>query len=781
MRLLSFGFFLGTCVLLLFPRLPNDGWGVWLATLCILLVAGLLGLLPYGRKFFLLLACIFLGFAYALQCAGDHQQAQISTAWEGKDVLLEGVIRDVPELREGSVRFLLDAEQARLVGGDVPAEVAGEVVVWRGLLRVSWYLEPKQVLDLHAGERWQLVVRSKRPNGFMNPGGFDYEQWLFAQRIVATGYVRDDARNRRLQPAPPLSPDRLREAIQSAISAALPEQGSGGLIQGLAVSYRAGISPEQWEVLQATGTGHLLSISGLHIAMVAGFGFLPVMVVWWLFPALCLRLPVRVAGGMVGALFATAYALLAGFDIPVQRSLVMVLILLAGLLLRQAVPFTVSFAVAVLAVLLLDPLAPLAVGFWLSFVSVGMLFLLGSRRNQRHRFAFITLQLGLSLGIIPLNAAFFGSVSLVSPLANLFAIPWVTLLVVPLILVGIVVLPFSVEGAAGLWWLAAQALDGMFALLAWLAALPWAVLHVPALPWQWSLLAFLGFVVWLLPQGMPGRWLGLLLMLPLFVWSPPRPAPGEFRLSVLDVGQGLATVVQTAGHVLVFDAGPKAASGFDTGELVLLPWLRAKGIHAVDTLMVSHADNDHRGGAGILLADMPPANLWANAADMFPERPAQVCAAGQGWTWDGVQFRIVHPAVGFRAEGRNNHACVLHVSNGVHAALLTADIERPAEQWLVKQAEHLQADVLLAPHHGSKTSSSAEFLAAVQPRLAIVSTGYLNRFHHPHPKILERYQQHGIKVLNTVDTGALDVVFPATGVDISVSAYRQEYGRFWNR
>lgn len=783
MRGLAVSTFLGICSLALFTNLPDKSWCLLTITVAFIIL-GLLGLLPLGRKYFLYASCFFLSFSYACWTANSVIRAQLPQAWEGKDLQVVGSIEDLPEKSRAGYSFLFRVEKVLAIEGQAEA---GPSMNFNGLIRVSWYPQKHEVLpELRAGERWQLVLRAKRSHGLANLGGFDYERWLFSQRILATAYVRSQDNPLRLAASPRFSIDATRERISQAIAEALGEQPSTSLVQGLAVAASSGITKEQWQILQATGTAHLLSISGLHIAMVAGFGFLPVLLIWWFFPSLYLYLPARLAAGILGAGFATSYALLAGFNIPTQRSLITVLILMAGLLLRRRFAFSSSFAAAVIAVLVLDPLAPLSIGFWLSFGSVALLALLSIHQAKSVWIKLFTIQLSLSVFLIPINIAFFSSLPVYSPLANLIAIPWVTLLVVPLILLGIVCLPISAEWAGGLWWLSAQALDLLWFGLAYLAQLPNALIHFPAIPWYWLVLALVGVLLILLPRGLPGRWSGLLCVLPLLTWQAPKPALGEFRLTVLDVGQGLASAIQTTEHVLVFDTGAKSPYGFDMGEVVVTPWLRSQGITAIDTLMVSHGDNDHSGGAAYLLANFPIQQLATNKANNFESLPAStqliVCVTGQTWIWDEIKFEVLHPSPNDEFAKKNNQACVLRISNAAYSVLLPADIEQSAEQALRTKGANLRSDVVLAPHHGSKTSSSLAFLQAVAPQLVIVSSGYLNRFHHPHPQVLERYQAQGIEVLNTVDTGAIQLDFPATKQqEPIINIYRKEHARFWQR
>ncbi|HRJ53650.1 MAG TPA: DNA internalization-related competence protein ComEC/Rec2 [Candidatus Thiothrix moscowensis] len=764
MRTFSVSFFLGTLILLIMPVLPDVQTLAGAAT-------GWLLLLIFGwffqdywlrsRWLSVLVGGVGAGCLYALLAAVQMQASWLPETLEGEDLLVSGVVADVPEPVEGGVRFLLDADSE----------------VYQGRLRLAWYTD--DVPAIRAGERWQLRVRGKRPRGFANPGGFDYAQWLFAQRIGGNGYVRPSVENQLLADAPWWSANNLRQHLKDRISLALTDSAMTGLVQGLAIAYTENIGQAQWDVLRKTGTIHLLAISGLHITMVAGLGIIPVWLVWRLFPGLYLRLPLRIAAGLAGGVLAIGYGLLAGMNIPTQRTLLMLLVMLAGLVWRRSVPFSVVFCLALLLVLLLDPFASLSVGFWLSFLTVGLLVFLAGRQRRVGKGAFVWMQLLLSLGTVPLVAGFFGMVSLSSPLANLLAIPLVTFVVTPLVLLGIVFAGWWDTLAAGLWQAAAWLLEWLMWVLAWLAELPLSAIYLPTLPLVWLVLAGLGFLLLWSPRGLPGRWLGMLLMLPLALYQPDRPQAGSFRLSVLDVGQGLSSVVQTQNHVLVFDAGPKVSDSFDTGMLVLLPWLHGQGISHVDRLVVSHADNDHSGGAEALLADMPVEQVMVGSTDMLPAYQPLLCQRGQQWSWDGVEFTVLHPDETFREPKDNNRSCVLRVGNAHHSVLLTADIERVAESFLLRQQENLASEVLLVPHHGSKTSSSAAFLNRVDPSLGIVTSGYRNRFNHPHPEVVERYAQRHIKLLGTVDSGELRLDFPATEAGLRIREWRQAKKHFW--
>lgn len=723
-----------------------------------------------------------LGLCWTYWQADNLLQSRIASELEGQDLLVEGYIRGIPAYTEDSLRFVFEVRQAQLAKNN-------EAAALNGKMRIGWYRHFPE--GMQAGERWRLMIRAKQPNGSMNPGGFDYEKWLFSQRIIASAYVRKSYENSRLISGEASgltqglsdSVDRIRHSILEAIQQTLAKQPQQSIVAALAVAWRDDISREQWEVLRRTGTSHLVAISGLHIGLVAGAGFLLVWGIWWCFPLLYLYLPVRIAGAVAGAALAMGYALLAGLTLPTQRALLMVLIIMLGLLLRRSIPFTQTLALALLAVLLLDPLAPLSAGFWLSFLSVLMIFLLSQRSiRQRSKWLVITIQLGLSLGMIPLTASLFGSVSLVSAPANLLAVPVVSLLVVPLVLAGVVLLPLSQWLAGECWLLAEWVLQLLFIVLDYLAGIDWAALHLAQIPLPWVVLALLGFVLLIMPRGVPGRWLGFVFLLPVFCWQPERPSVGAFRLTTLDVGQGLASVIETHEHVLIYDTGPRPNESFDAGRLVVLPWLYAQAYQRVDTLLISHADNDHSGGAAAVLDTVPVRRLLSGAEGMFAAYDAEPCRAGQEWQWDGVTFKVLHPAADYAHKKRNNRSCVMKVSNGQHSVLFSGDIERPAEFALSKSLRgKLKADVLIAPHHGSKSSSSPALLKRVEPDLALVSAGYRNRFHHPHPSVKKRYQDWGIELLSTVSSGALRIDFPADGSERVIQHYRRSASGLWNR
>ena len=640
---------------------------------------------------------------------------------------------------------------------------------------------------LHAGQRWRLPVRLRQPHGAMNPDGFDAELWLFDQGLRATGSVRGagvllDTGWAPIENARQSVRDRLLLAGgQGAVDA-----GAAGALSALAVGDQAAISGPGWEVFRNTGVAHLMSISGLHITMLAWLGGAAIGALWRRCEraALWLATPVAARWGGVGV--AWLYALLAGWGVPAQRTVAM---LAATAWLRGAGlqwPASLVALAAMLPVTLLDPWALLQPGFWLSFAAVGLLMVSEparaapvapahdptppgalsptvapgalARRLATALRGGVRAQVVASLGLAPLTLVAFQQVSLVGLLSNLVAEPWVTLVVTPLTLLGVVAPPA--------WQLAAGALAPLLWLLGWLARWPWASVHVAAAP-AWALLAGLaGGVLAMLPLPWRLRLAGVPMLLPLLWPFVARPAAGRFELVAADVGQGTAVLVRTRTHLLLFDTGPRLGDANDAGLRMLLPLLQARGEPRVDVLVLSHADADHVGGAQSLIDRMPVLALRSSLAPGNPLRanalPHTACEAGQGWAWDGVRFAILHPfASDYRPGAKTNAlSCVLHVvgADG-RSALLTGDVEAPGEARLVARARadpgaSLRSDVLVVPHHGSRTSSTDAFLDAVRPGVAVIQVGYRSRYGHPAPAVVARYAAHGIALVRTDHCGA---------------------------
>jgi competence protein ComEC len=710
------------------------------------------------------------GFFWAAWQAQLVMQATLERHLQGETVRVEGVVLTQPQrVSRRLQRFLFVIE--RLDAGD-------GWTAFNGTARLNWYAESAAPL---AGERWRLAVRLKQPHGFSNPGGFDYEGWLFHQRIRVTGYVRTDPGNRQIAAGRVSAIDALRNRLLRAFDTMQP-RAALALIQALTIGERGDISGQQWSTLNATGTTHLMAISGLHISLVAGLVFALVRAGWSRCGWFAAMLPASRAAAVFAIGAALCYASLSGFGIPARRALVMVTVFMLALLTNRNAPFLRVVGIAALVTVLIDPLSVLSAGWWLSFWAVLLIAWMSSGRCGQAGFVrrWVLMHVVLALGMLPLLLVFFKQASLIAPLANMVAVPLVGLLVVPLALSGVAVFIFMEPLGVELLELAAVLVEVFWPALQWLASLQHAewTQHQPR---GWTLLpAILGLALLLMPRGMPGRAAGLVLLLPLLLVRPAPPGQGEVRVTLLDVGQGLAAVVQTASHVLVYDAGPRFSDSFDTGQAVVVPFLRRQGVGRLDTLVVSHGDNDHIGGVASLLKVFPAQRILTSVPGQLSTDRATFCRRGDQWQWDGVRFAVLHPAVQSAGAG-NNGSCVLHIeAAGGGRLLLTGDIERAAEQQLLhEQRDRLGAEVLVVPHHGSNTSSSAAFIAAVAPSIALFPTGYLNRYRMPGADVLARYQAAGVKYLETGRQGALTVRFSAQDARPQLAAWREQQPRYW--
>jgi competence protein ComEC len=742
----------------------------------------------------LLLAGLALGWGSTGLRATAFGATALSPALEGQDLQVVGVVTGLPQSSEAGLRFTLQVEQAQR---------DGEAVQLPGRLAVGWYANDGRTANgvgesgpaaVRAGERWALTLRIKAPHGSMNPHGFDYELWLWEQGIQATAYVRTSAKD--------AAPERLaqtgqapvalaRQAVRDRIQAQVPDRRVAGLLTALVVGDQAALERNDWDVFRATGVSHLVSISGLHITLFAWGAAALVGRLWRRSGRLSLACPAAIAAAWGGLAAACAYAVFAGWGLPAQRTCWM----LATVTLLRASglrwPGLQVWLLACAVVVAVDPWALLQPGFWLSFFAIGVLIAInqGAARaySVRAEGTFYLYfwnilrrnfgeQWGMTLALAPLTLMVFGQVSVVGLLANLVAIPWVTLVLAPLALLG-VVLP-------ALWDVAAWAAQGLWWWLGWLAQWPGASLSLPRAPMVWGLASLLGALMLVLPWSWSARLLGLPLLLPVLWWQPEASAPGAFTLLAPDVGQGNAVLVRTAHHALLFDAGPRYSLESDAGNRVLVPLLRALDVK-LDTLVLSHRDTDHVGGAPAALALYPQAALLSS---LEPEHPLQLlrasrrCEAGQTWEWDGVRFEILHPRAQDYAQPAKPNAmsCVLRIAGTHGRALLAGDIEAAQEARLLQSesdAALLKADWLLVPHHGSKTSSTPAFVAAVAPNLAVVQSGYRNRFGHPAAPVLERYAQAGVPVVDSPHCGAVlwSSERPATRL-----CYRDNLMRYWH-
>ncbi len=744
-----------------------------------------------------ILACVgalLAGFALTGGQASLRLDDGLAPALEGRDLVVTGVVASLPQAGPNGLRFrfALDAGSRQQEEGELPPLV---VLGWySGFHEDAALSQPQR--ELRAGQRWRFTLRLRRPHGNLNPFGFDYELSLFEQGVRATGYVRDAPPPQLLAEAAGFPVERLRQRVRDAIYAAVPDRRAAGVLAALAVGDQGAIERDDWDLFRNTGVAHLMSISGLHITMFAWLAGLGIAAAWRRSRRAALALPAQSAARWGGLAAAAAYAVFSGWGVPSQRTIWMlgVVCLLQGAGLRW--PWLLVLLAAATVVTGLDPWALTQPGFWLSFAAVGLLMASSMARpvaevpagdpatGGRSRLgralaatgAGLRTQVVATLGLTPLTLVFFQQVSLVGLLANLVAIPVVTLVVTPLALLGTLV-PW-------LWSLGSTAVQGLDAYLGLLAGIPGAVRSVPVAPlWaQVAGLAAAGLAIFPLPWR--ARLLSLPLVLALVI--PPRslPAEGSFDLLAADVGQGSAILVRTRGHVLLFDAGPQYSRESDAGQRVLVPLLRARGDVPLDLLVLSHRDIDHVGGAKAVLGAV---GAEALSSSLDPGHPLTAlaartsrCEAGQRWRWDGVEFAVLRPAADDYARNLKPNAlsCVIRVAGNGRSVLLTGDIEREQEGLLVvEQGSGLRSDVLIAPHHGSRTSSSAALLDAVRPSVVVVQAGYRNRFGHPAAEVLGRYRERGIRVVESPGCGAWS--WPAAAAIADATCEREAGRRYW--
>lgn len=856
MRAVWCGFALGVIVMQRQASLP--GWGAWVAlALCVMLLVVWAVWATREREsaqrrrslrrasawlaIWLASACIGLG--YAAWRAELRLAQTLPVAWQKRDIEVTGHIVRMLSQDAGAASFLFSVKSWGAV--ETPAQKLPD------LLQLSWVARDTPLPSLVPGARWRLNVRLKRPHAEGNFGLRDGEATLLSRGVRATGYVSDEQHARRLLPDAQglgVRIERSRASVRARVERVLAHAPHRGIVIALATGAQDAVSDDDWRLLRNTGTSHLVAISGLHLAFVAGLAGWAAGALWrrarWRGVEAPLIVPAQQVAVTGAALAAAAYAALAGFNVPVQRALWMLAVAAVALWRSREVSRSHVLAWALGLVLLRDPWAVTAPGFWLSFGAVGaILFAASGVPRVRHddesalspdeldpmrdhevppprvgrwraiwlRVAAVVaifdssrwrqatrriagrmadsarVQWAVTLALAPLTAYWFLQIPLIGPLANAAAIPWVSLFVTPMVLAG-AVLPAPLDGFV--WQVAHAMLGWLLDALGMLEGWPWALLRLPQ-PGVWALACAAVGVAWMLaPRGWPLRWLAAFTWLPLLLPSPHGPPPGAFRLTALDIGQGTSVLVETSGHALLFDAGPGPESTH-AGERIVAPYLQTHGVKRLDTLMISHDDSDHSGGAPAVLDAVPvsefvagilPAHpLWASARKLGAQTVQ--CAAGQRWQWDGVAFEVLWPDPGPLVGKPNMHCCVLRVSTaqgdaGAVSALIAADIEAGTERTLVaRDAAGLHSQVLVVPHHGSRTSSTEPFLDSVWPLVAIFQVGYLNRFHHPHPAVYARYVSRHIVLARSDADGAVRI--DAAPGALAVERFRDTQRRYW--
>jgi competence protein ComEC len=728
MGLFTTFFLLGVCGVLVLPTVPDLVWlfvGLFIAVLLHFFVQ---------RKLTLALLAFAAGLFWVMLFAHHQLVLRLPHQLEGKKITVVGSIVSLPQENDGHTNFLFNTKR---------------------LLKLSWY---KGAPQLHPGEKWQLTVKLKRPHGFMNPGGFDYEAWLFHKKITAVGYVVNTPANKLLESYRYRQPfNHLRQSINERVQKLFPNSPFLGFLQALLTGTRQKITPAQWQILRQTGTNHLFAIAGLHVGLISGFIFFLVGFGWRRIPRASLFIPAKQVAAFFALLAAIFYSMLAGFPIQTQRALIMLSVFLGAIMFNRKIGLWSSWFLALLLVLLFNPLEVISIGFWLSFAAVFMIIFGMRGRTKKHNiwWRWGRVQWVIMIGLLPFTLWFFNEFALSSLLANIVAVPWFAFIIVPLCFVGIISLFINNWLGFLFLFLVVKNLQLLTAYLNFLARVFTFNCHLLIPNFFLLLLAIGAVILFLAPKKVPGRYFAILLILPLILYKPATPQKGVFWLTLLDAGQGLAAVVQTKNHVLVYDTGPKFSENFNAGDAVVLPYLQVNDIKKIDMLMVSHGDNDHIGGATAILQNMIATRILTSVPRRFSGFNAAYCHQGQSWSWDGISFQVLWPPAGDYFQN-NNSSCVLRVSSKKRSVLLTGDIEKPVEKKLVKQYKNkLKTTIIIAPHHGSKTAANMNFIKEVDPKFVLFPIGYLNRFHFPSKIVVNSYASINAKQYDTAQDGAI--------------------------
>jgi competence protein ComEC len=716
------------------PALPGPVFTVSVLLFCALLPAraGAPGILLFG------VAC---GLAYGQWWGTELLSQRLPASLEGELVIVEGRIMEPPQQRQFAAGRRRQRFVFELSAPACPQAAEGCTPVL-GRVLLAYYGQQA----LQAGQRWRFTVRLKKPWGLANPASFNYQSWLAQNEFSATGYAREQGAQRLAEPQWWWRPhQRWRQVIATVLETRLPAHPAAGVLRALSSGDRSGIDTDQWQLFQRYGLNHLVVISGLHVGMVAGIGFL------------LGGLHGRRSAHLGAAGLALLYAALAGFALPTVRALVMLASVQVFAVLHRRLQPLRCLSLALFAIALLDPLATHNAGFWLSFAAVGLIFYLRVNWPGLSRGYFLLfMQLSLSLAMGLLGSLWFGGSGWLSPLANLVAIPVLSLWMAPLCLLAALLAPLAEAAAVLAWQLAAVPVAGLVLFDELIAAsgIPLWISFKPSA--TAVLVGAMGLLLLLAHRAIPLRGLALLcLCLPLL---PQRDslAPASLLVTVMDVGQGLAVLVRNGDTVILYDTGAGDPRGPNMATSVLLPYLQRLGIQRLDLLVISHNDRDHASGIYTLHRQLEVAESWFGEEAFAGLSGQSPCRAGKHMAFGGLSVTVLHPGPGSAALSANNSSCVIRLEYRGFSVLLPGDITAEVEQKLVKeQASSLSATVLVAPHHGSKTSSSLPFLRAVDPALVVFSTGYRNRFRHPHPDVLRRYHRLGIASLDTAAAGAV--------------------------
>lgn len=775
---LNLSFIAGNIGLLFLPYLLNQYSLIGLAVFA-------LGCLWLGYRFTrwrvcLMIGALLLSLSYCVQRAEWALARRVPATAEGH-YWLTGVIANIPTPTTGY-------SQAEVAVLTLTAIDTTAPTIPPRKLRLSWYNTARTpAATWKNGETWRLLIKLKPPRSTYNPASFDQEAWFLAHEIDGSGYVSNTNSALRVSQSPRWQNliQQLRAHFIRRIEASCSGSEGCAQVQALTVGHRDAFTLKDWQLLQATGTNHLFAIAGLHIGFVAAAAFWFGKQAWRLIPRAPLWLAAPTFGGCFALLAACGYSTLAGFLLPTKRACIAMALLLIARLWHRRLPPWHAWSFALMAILAWQPLWILDSSVWLSFGTVALLIYVYAYRwpkPTRGWRGFIHLQAILSLGLWPLTAFFFGTMSMSSFIANCLAIPWVALTVLPWCLFAVLIDPLQPAVAGECWRLASFQLHLLKQGLRLLSQLPYSHFALSMTQPGLVLLSSIGIFILFAPKALPARGLGLVFCLTALLWPPISLAPQTIRLTLFDVGQGLSALIQTQHHALVFDTGSRLSEQVDMGERVVVPALKAAGIHRLDMLIISHGDNDHAGGAYSVWASLPINRGYTGDITQLtksvPHFPWHACIAQTAWLWDDVHFQFLYPPANDLHAG-NDHSCVLKVSNSTQQILLTGDIEKSSERYLLQNnAALLASTVLIAPHHGSKSSSTPAFVAAVKPQWVLFPTGYHNRFHFPHPSIIKRYQTLPAERYDTAIHGQI-IVTLTPNMAPTVITTRQDKPPFW--
>jgi len=745
------------------------------------------------RVILLIFCCVSLGFLWADYLATRQQEKQLPDADFGKSVSVRGWVASIPKETPLSMQFLL---RLQCLDGHRHG----------GLVRVSWYQRHQK---LAVGTYLHVQLKLKKIHGLRNPDGFDYQRWAFSRGIVASGYViamtaKPKVIARNVSDAAisygqgdcfsslamtgsfrdcftSFAVTAYRANLQSRIQANIHDKNLASIINALSIGSKALIHPDTWQVFQRTGTSHLVAISGLHVGLVVAVIYFLVAWLWRRFPFLLLRIPAQRVAAVLALLSSWCYGLLVGFSLPTERAVIMFSVLMLSQFFIRQVSLWYRLLLAFFAVIVFQPLALFSASFWLSFMAVFWMAyaMLVRPKNKKKIEIWFRIQYALFLGLLPAGLFYFHQFALVSFVANAVAIPWVTILLVPMCLLASLLNLISPILSGYLFFLSAKLLMPLWWFFSFLSQFQYAVWVHPIHSFFVLISTLMAVLLLLAPKGFPCRYLSIIFMLPFILFHEQRPKPGGVYLSLLDVGQGLSAVIRTANHLLIYDAGPKYPSGFDAGRSVVMPYLQDIGVRKIDMLMVSHGDNDHIGGVHWLLSHLPVKRVVTSVPQSHWQQFVDACYAGKAWIWDGVQFQVLSPAKN-ETYADNNSSCVLRVTAGGRHILLTGDIEKPAERYLLSHRKKaLPASIIIAPHHGSRSSSSWAFVQVVHPEAVLIPVGFQNRYRFPAASVLARYHRVGAKIFPTSHLGAIQVKISPAGRVCIRPTYQQRH--YWQK